>query len=59
MRHIPVGMASLFLVLIIPFGFVHSAVFLGEEITWVKSNGALLVRIGVALPTAPCTSAAL
>ena len=50
MRQIPVGMASLFLVLIIPFGFFHASVFLGEEITWAKSFGAVLVMIGVALP---------
>lgn len=50
MRHIPVGMASLFLVLIIPFGFIYAAIFLGEEITWIKANGAILVMIGVALP---------
>ena len=50
MRHIPVGMASLLLVLIIPFGFLFAAIFLGEEITLLKSSGALLVMIGVALP---------
>ena len=50
MRHIPVGMASLFLVSIIPFGFIFAAVFVGEEITWIKANGAILVMIGVALP---------
>ena len=33
MRYIPVGMASLLLVLIIPFGFLFAAIFLGEEIT--------------------------
>ena len=50
MRHIPVGMASLLLVLIIPFGFLFAAIFLGEEITLLKSSGAMLVMIGVALP---------
>ena len=50
MRHIPVGMASLLLVLIIPFGFLFAAIFLGEEITLLKSSGAVLVMIGVALP---------
>jgi len=50
MRHIPVGMASLFLVLIIPFGFLFAAIFLGEEITLLKSSGAALVMIGVGLP---------
>ncbi|HAF88479.1 MAG TPA: hypothetical protein DCG23_01720, partial [Deltaproteobacteria bacterium] len=33
MRHIPVGMASLLLILIIPFGFLFAAIFLGENIT--------------------------
>jgi len=50
MRHIPVGMASLLLILIIPFGFLFAAIFLGEEITLLKSSGAVLVMIGVALP---------
>jgi drug/metabolite transporter (DMT)-like permease len=50
MRHIPVGMASLLLVLIIPFGFLFAAIFLGEEITLLKSSGSVLVMIGVALP---------
>ena len=50
MRHIPVGMASLLLVLIIPFGFLFAAIFLGEEITLLKSSGAALVMIGVGLP---------
>ena len=50
MRHIPIGMASLLLVLIIPFGFLFAAIFLGEEITLLKSSGAVLVMIGVALP---------
>jgi len=50
MRHLPVGIASLLLVLIIPFGFLFAAIFLGEEITWIKATGAMLVMIGVALP---------
>jgi drug/metabolite transporter (DMT)-like permease len=50
MRHIPVGMASLFLVLIIPLGFLFAAILLGEDITWIKIAGAILVMIGVALP---------
>jgi drug/metabolite transporter (DMT)-like permease len=50
MRHIPVGMASLFLVLIIPLGFLFAAILLGEDITWIKTAGAILVMIGVALP---------
>ena len=50
MRHIPVGMASLLLILIIPFGFLFAAIFLGENITLLKSGGAVLVMIGVALP---------
>jgi drug/metabolite transporter (DMT)-like permease len=50
MRHIPVGMASLFLVLIIPLGFLFAAILLGEDITWIKTVGAILVMIGVALP---------
>jgi drug/metabolite transporter (DMT)-like permease len=50
MRHIPVGMASLLLVLIIPFGFLFAAIFLGEEITLLKSSGAVLVMTGVAIP---------
>ena len=33
MRHLPIGIASLLLVMIIPFGFLFAAVFLGEEIT--------------------------
>lgn len=53
MRQIPVGMASLFLVLIIPFGFFHAAVFLGEQITWIKSISAVLVMTGVAIPHLP------
>ena len=50
MRHIPVGMASLLLILIIPFGFLFAAIFLGENMTLLKSGGAVLVMIGVALP---------
>ena len=50
MRHIPVGMASLFLVLIIPLGFLWAAIFMGEDITLLKLTGAVLVMIGVVLP---------
>ena len=50
MRHIPVGMASLFLVLVIPLGFLWAAIFMGEEITLLKITGAVLVMIGVVLP---------
>ena len=50
MRHIPVGMASLFLVLVIPLGFLFAAIFTGEEITLFKTTGAVLVMIGVVLP---------
>tara|TARA_B100000700_G_scaffold236818_1_gene262758 strand:- start:51 stop:431 length:381 start_codon:yes stop_codon:yes gene_type:complete len=50
LRHIPVGMASLLLVLIIPFGFVFAAIFLEENITWTKTSGAILVMIGVMIP---------
>ena len=50
MRQIPVGMASLLLILIIPFGFLFAAIFLDENITLLKSGGAVLVMIGVALP---------
>ena len=34
----------------IPFGFLFAAIFLGEEITPLKSGGAVFVMIGVALP---------
>ena len=50
MRYIPVGMASLFLVLVIPLGFLFAAIFTGEEITLFKTTGAVLVMIGVVLP---------
>ena len=50
MRNIPVGMASLFLVLVIPLGFLFAAIFTGEEITLFKTTGAVLVMIGVVLP---------
>ena len=50
MRHIPVGMASLFLVLVIPLGFLFAAIFTGEEITLFKTTGAVLVMMGVVLP---------
>jgi drug/metabolite transporter (DMT)-like permease len=50
MRHIPVGIASLFLVLVIPLGFLFAAIFMGEEITLLKTTGAVLVMIGVVLP---------
>ena len=50
LRYISVGMASLFLVLIIPFGFIFAAIFLGESITWTKTAGAILVMIGVVIP---------
>ena len=50
MRHIPVGIASLFLVLVIPLGFLFAAIFTGEEITLFKTTGAVLVMIGVVLP---------
>jgi len=50
MRYIQVGMASLVLVLIIPFGFLFAAIFLGEDINMIKSIGAIIVMIGVVLP---------
>ena len=50
MRHLPIGMASLLLVMIIPFGFLFAAIFLGEEITLIKATGAILVMTGVAFP---------
>ena len=50
LRHITVGMASLFLVLIIPFGFFFAAIFLGENISSTKTLGAVLVMIGVVIP---------
>ena len=50
LRYITVGMASLFLVLIIPFGFIFAAIFLGESITLTKSAGAIMVMIGVVIP---------
>jgi len=50
LRHITVGMASLLLVLIIPFGFIFAAIFLGENISSTKSLGAVLVMIGVMTP---------
>ena len=43
-------MASLFLVLVIPLGFLWAAIFMGEEITLLKTTGAVLVMIGVVLP---------
>jgi len=53
MRHLPIGIASLLLVMIIPFGFLFAAIFLGEEITLIKAIGAILVMIGVAIPHFP------
>ena len=53
MRHLPIGMASLLLVMIIPFGFLFAAIFLGEEITLIKAIGAILVMTGVAFPHFP------
>ena len=50
LTHITVGMASLLLVLIIPFGFIFAAIFLGESITLTKSAGAIMVMIGVVIP---------
>ena len=50
LTHITVGMASLLLVLIIPFGFIFAAIFLGENISSTKSLGAVLVMIGVMTP---------
>ena len=50
MRHLPIGTASLLLVMIIPFGFLFAAIFLGEEITLIKATGAILVMTGVAFP---------
>ena len=50
LRKITVGMASLLLVLIIPFGFIFAAIFLGESITLTKSAGAIMVMIGVVIP---------
>jgi len=50
MRYIKVGMSSLILVLIVPFGFLFAAIFLGEEITFIKLIGAVFVIIGVILP---------
>ena len=55
MRDIPVGIASLLLVLIIPFGFLCAAIFLGEEITPLKSGGAVFVMVGVAFPHFLCS----
>jgi len=53
MRHLPIGTASLLLVMIIPFGFLFAAIFLGEEITLIKAIGAILVMTGVAFPHFP------
>ncbi len=53
MRHLPIGTASLLLVMIIPFGFLFAAIFLGEEITLIKATGAILVMTGVAFPYFP------
>ncbi|SVA56451.1 uncharacterized protein METZ01_LOCUS109305 [marine metagenome] len=53
MRHLPIGIASLLLVMIIPFGFLFAAIFLGEEITLIKAIGAILVMTGVAFPHFP------
>ena len=50
MRYIEVGMASLVLVLIIPFGFLFAAIFLGEDINIIKLIGAIIVMFGVVLP---------
>ena len=50
MRYIQVGMASLVLVLIIPFGFLFAAIFLGENINMIKSIGAVVVMFGVVFP---------
>ena len=50
MRYIEVGMASLVLVLIIPFGFLFATIFLGEDINMIKSIGAVIVMFGVVLP---------
>ena len=50
LRYITVGMASLLLVLIIPFGFIFAAIFLGESINLTKSAGAIMVMIGVVIP---------
>ena len=50
LRYITVGMASLLLVLIIPFGFIFAAIFLGESITLTKSAGGIMVMIGVVIP---------
>ena len=50
LRNMTVGMASLLLVLIIPFGFIFAAIFLEENITWTKTLGAILVMIGVMIP---------
>ena len=53
MRHLQIGIASLLLVMIIPFGFLFAAIFLGEEITLIKAIGAILVMTGVAFPYFP------
>ena len=50
LKYITVGMASLLLVLIVPFGFIFAAIFLGENISSTKSLGAVLVMIGVMTP---------
>ena len=50
LKYITVGMASLLLVLMIPFGFIFAAIFLGENISSTKSLGAVLVMIGVMTP---------
>ena len=50
LRKITLGMASLLLVLIIPFGFIFAAIFLGESITLTKATGAIMVMIGVTIP---------
>ena len=50
LRNITIGMASLLLVLIIHFGFIFAAIFLGESITLTKATGAIMVMIGVITP---------
>ena len=50
LRNLKVGIASVLMVLMIPFGFIFAAIFLGESITLTKATGAILVMIGVVIP---------
>jgi drug/metabolite transporter (DMT)-like permease len=51
LRHLPVGLAGLYYVLLVPFGVPIAVIFLGETVTAGDLAAIVLIALGVALPS--------